>query len=72
MVVSHRPRRFVLVLLALVLVGLFVRQATAQMIPTPEVCKRTTPADWEWWENLCWNYPTAGAQVPAHIGFLIR
>ena len=67
MVIQGKPRRFVLAILVSLLLALFVREAVAQHIPTPAICKTTTPADWEWWENWCWNYPAA-VQPP----FLVR
>jgi hypothetical protein len=69
MVFQARIRKAVIALLVVLLVGAFIREAVAQMIPTPEVCKRTGPSDWEWWENWCWNYPSA-AGYPQR-GFLI-
>lgn len=71
MVIQGKARRFVVGILAALVIALFVREAAAQMIPTPEVCKRTTPSDWEWWANWCWNYPASGGSL-MHTGFLIR
>jgi hypothetical protein len=69
MVIQAR-KRFVVAFVVAVMLALFVREATAQVIATPEACKNSTPSDWAWWENLCWNYPSA---MPAmHRGFVIR
>jgi hypothetical protein len=68
MVIQGKARRYVLGLLVALLIGLFVREAVAQHIPTPEACKNSTPSDWEWWENMCWNYPSAAP----HRGILVR
>jgi hypothetical protein len=71
MVIQGKARRFVLGMLIALLLTLFVREAVAQMIPTPQVCRETTPADWAWWENWCWNYPASGGSL-MHSGFLVR
>jgi hypothetical protein len=59
--IQGKPRRILLaVLFAFLLTSCLHRAvAHAQMIPTPEVCKNTGPGDFEWWINLCFNYPTA-------------
>ena len=74
--IQGKPRRYVLALLVAVVVAMFARAAFAQAIPTPEACKRSTPSDWEWWEHMCWNYPSESAKsmrgLVKHPGFLIR
>jgi hypothetical protein len=70
MVVHGKARRFVVGILIAVLVAMFVSKAHAQLIPTPEICKTTSPDDWAWWYHMCWNYPTASGAYPQR-GFLL-
>lgn len=69
MVVQGKSRRWAVIVLACVLVALFVREAYAQHIPTPEICKSVGPGDWEYWANGCWQFPSS---QPAFRGFVIR
>jgi hypothetical protein len=59
MVIQGKARRYVLGLLVALLIGLFVREAVAQVIATPPACKTATPSDWEYYQYMCWNYPSA-------------
>lgn len=70
MVIQGKARRVFLGLLAALLIGLFVREAVAQMVATPQVCRETTSSDWAWWKNGCWNYPAAPDQP--FTGFVVR
>lgn len=67
MVVQGKARRFTVAILAAVLLALFVREAAAQMIPTPKICQTTTPDDLAWWANWCWNYPTFANPTPVLV-----
>lgn len=69
MAIQGKARRFALAVLTVLFLALWVRAAMAQVIATPEACKTSTPSDWAWWENMCWNYPSS---TSAHRGFLVR